>query len=253
MTASLRGLLAFAATVFLVAGQDAYATTVEIDGSYTLSYHATAGNAPTLSDKLGKTVKGVRTFTEKLTLDANDPTTAVNFFTASPTSSCGSTCTPDVEGTYNSRTHTWSYRTYYTASGTITVNFAFTNVTVLSGDTSETGLYQAKYGGTPLTPCALASGAGDTDCITWDKSNDPLVLNLSDGYTLSIILGDAEDWAITPKISFQLTTTPVHNPPPETPIPATLTLFASGFGLLSLFAMRRKKRPSLWDVQRTSL
>jgi hypothetical protein len=253
MSAGLRALPAIAIAVLSLIGTGAYAdtvTTVEIDGSYTISYSLPAGNAPKLTDKLGKTKHGVRTFTEYLTLDG-DATTSVDFFTASPASTCGQDCASDAEGTVRKP------KTYLTASGTITVNFDFSNVTVLSGNTSETGLYQAKYGGTPLTPCALASGAGDTDCITWDKSNDPLAINIADGdknYTLDIILADAEDWAITPKISFQLSTTPAANaPPPETPIPATLTLFAGGVGRLGLFCMRRKKRPSLWDVQRTSL
>jgi len=250
MTAGLRALPVVAAAVFSVIGTGANATTVEIDGSYTISYTRLAGNRPSLTDKLGQTKHGVRTFTEKLTLDADDPTTSVNFFTASPASTCGPGCDAVFEPVVKRRITT--YTPYYVASGTITVDFNFSNVTVLSGDTSETGLYQAKYGGLPLSPCALASGAGDTDCITWDKGNDPLAIKFTDGYTLDIILSDAEDWAITPKISFQLTTTPVANPPPETPIPATLTLFASGFGLLGLLCMRRKKRPTLWDVQRTS-
>jgi hypothetical protein len=254
MSAGLRALPVVAAAVFLLIGASASATTVVIDGSYTLSYVSSAGNAPKLTDKLGKNKSGLRTFSESLTLDG-DATTPVNFFTAGPTATCGTNCVSDIEVTHNARGKEID-TTYYTASGIITVDFAFSNLVVLTGDTSETGLYQAKYGGLPLSPCALASGPGKTDCITWDEGNDPLAISLTDGthdYTLDIILSDAEDWAITPKISFQLLTTPVANPPPpEAPIPATLTLFASGIGLLGLLCMRRKKRPSLWDVQRTS-
>src|SRR5665213_123973 len=189
MTVGLRALSA-AAAAFLLTGTGAYATTVEIDGSYTLSYVSSAGNAPKLTDKLGKNKNGLRVFTEDLVV--GDPaTTAVNFFTAGPSAACGNTCVLDLEVTHNSRGKEID-STYKTASGIITVAFAFSNVTVLSGDTSETGLYQAKYGGLPLSPCAIASGSGKTDCITWTAGNDPLAINFTNGYTLDITLNDAE-------------------------------------------------------------
>jgi hypothetical protein len=232
----IQKLLATAATLFLMTGAAAYATTVTVDGNYTVSYTAIHGNGPTFTytGDLNHSA-----FAETLTLNSGVQTSAVPFFTIDPNGSCGTGCVGDTEGTHH----------YYTASGTISVTFGFTNLTVLSSSSTltETGLYQAKYGGNPLSPCAIASGSGDTDCITWTANasggHNPLVVNFSNGDTLDIFLSDAEDWNITPKISFELLTTPTggggSNP---TPIPAALPLFATGLGAFGLLGWRRKRK-----------
>ena len=225
----------------------ANATTVTIDGYYTVSYMPLHGNSPTFTYDLKHTSS--KPFVEKLILDATNPTTAVPFFAINPSGSCGSTCVKGPnEGTANHHLY------YYTASGIVTVQFDFKGLTVLSGSTSDTGLYQAKYGGLKL-PCATNSSNGDTDCINWTTTINgvvnPLVVNFSNGDTLDIFLSNAEDWSITPKISFQLFTTPSCSgpegcaPPPGTPLPGTLPLFASGAGLLGFLGLRRKKKREL--------
>ena len=62
------------------------------------------------------------------------------------------------------------------------------------------------------------------------------MVNFTNGDSLKITFYDAEDWAITPRISFQLTD------PGTTPLPGALPLFVSGSGLLGLIGLRRKKQ-----------
>jgi hypothetical protein len=114
-----------------------------------------------------------------------------------------------------------------------------TPVTSPTQDLTETALFQAKYGGLPLSPCALASGSGGTDCVTWTVGNpngtDPLAIKFTDGETLTINFKDAEDWNITPQVEFTLTGS-------QTPLPGALPLFVSGSGLLGFLGWRRQKR-----------
>ena len=218
----------------------ASASTITVDGSYTVSYTPIAGNSPTISYNLNHNL-----FVENLTL-GGPATTPVNFFTINPASSCGSTCVGDTEGSHH----------YYTASGIYTVTFNFSNLTILSGSTlSDTGLYQAKYGGAALDPCALNSGSGDSDCITWSHhaasqsgGSDTLQVNFKQGTTvgiLDIILFDAEDWSIKPKISFEAFVCGAGvscGNQGSTPLPATLPLLGSVLGGGYCFSKWRRKR-----------
>ena len=236
---------ALVASLAFVGLVPASATTITVDGYYTVSYTAAHGNSPTITYDLNHTLS--HPFVETLTLGAA-PTTPVNFFTINPASTCGSTCVGDTEGSHH----------YYTASGTYTVQFYFTNLTVSNGPITDTGLYQAKYGGTPLTPCALNSGAGDSDCITWSHhaasqsgGTDTLAVNFTQGSVtgvLDIILGDAEDWSIKPTISFEASTCGYGiicgKQGGDTPLPATLPMFAGGLGVVGLLARRRKRKVS---------
>ena len=239
---------ALAASIALAGVVPANATTITVDGSYTVSYTPIAGNSPTISYNLSHT-----NFVETLTIGAA-PTTPVNFFTINPASSCGSTCVKGPnEGTVSHPLY------YYTASGTYTVNFNFSNITILTGSTlSDTGLYQAKYGGAPLTPCALNSGSGDSDCLTWSHhaasqsgGSDTLAVNFTQGSVtgvLDIFLGDAEDWSIKPTISFEASTCGngiiCGKQGGDTPLPAALPMFAGGLGIVGLLARRRKRKAS---------
>lgn len=218
-----RKILAATAGLLLAAGA-ANATT--ITGTYTVGISNAHGNTPSITDNLPAS------FSINPTM--NGPATAQqSFFTVTPANSCGSGCASQFEGSPY-----WTNE--YTASATLTVTFTFTNMTPVAGsDLTETALYQAKYGGAALS-CATASGPGQTDCVTWTISNpngtDPLVINFTNGDQLAINFFDAEDWAITPKISFQLTD------PGATPLPGALPLFVSGSGLLGLLGWRRQKR-----------
>ena len=120
--------------------------------------------------------------------------------------------------------------------GTITVNFSVTDAAGHTATATQTGTYEAKYSGTDLG-CSGKSGSGQTDCVDWTGSNGASTgkvtdaLNFGDGTILDITLYNAEDWAITPKIGFDLD---------PTPLPATLPLFAGGLGVVGLLTKRRK-------------
>jgi hypothetical protein len=212
------GKVLVAAAALLMTAGAANATTVT--GSYTVGYTPINGgtlSAPAITDNLAAS------FSVNPTLNGS-ATSPTNFFTVNPSSSCHN-C-----GSSN------------TASGTLTITFTFTNMTPVPGsDLTETALYQAKYSGSALG-CAAASGSGQTDCVTWQGTDGIntlstfLVVNFTNGDSLKITFYDAEDWAITPKISFQLTD------PGTTPLPGALPLFVSGSGLLGLIGLRRKKQ-----------
>ncbi len=208
----------------------AHAATLTVNGSYTVSYTPTTGNGPSITDRLGTWVSGVRDFSEVLTLGGS-ATAPVNFITATP-NSCES-----GSGFYCNRTSG-------TASGTIAVTFAFTTPTGATGNFTETGLYQAKYGGSFLS-CSGKSGYGQSDCINWSHINDPIVVSFTNGDILDLTLFDAEDWAITPTISFQALGCGagiICSHQDSTPLPAALPLFASGLGGFGLLAWRRKRK-----------
>ena len=224
-------ILAAAIVACLMMMGAAYATTVTVNGYYTVSYSASAGNGPSITDNLGSYSSGHQNFSETLTL-GGAATSPVNFFTASPASYCG---------------YCWGTLGNETASGTITANFYFTNVTVQSGSTSANALYQAKYGGTELG-CS-DSGSGSTDCVDWGVTTPPssygaynttLAINLTNGDLLDITLLSAEDWSITPQITFQLSVP--NGDLGQTPLPGALPLFASGLGALGLLGWRRKRK-----------
>ena len=219
---SSRMILAAAAATLLLGAGTAGATTVT--GSYSVSYVAAHGNSPTFSYSGDLPTSN---FSVNPTLNGA-ATAQQNFFTVNPVTNgsdygCGSNCVN------------------HTADGTITVTFTSLNIgaaTPVGGsDLTETALYQAKYTGAGL-PCS--SGSGQTDCVTWTINNpngtDPLAITFTNGDTLTIAFFNAEDWAITPKIDFQL------SGPSATPLPGALPLFVSGTGLLGFLGWRRKKQ-----------
>lgn len=214
-------LVAVTAASLLISAGAASAT--PITGYYSVSDTMADGNAPTVADDLGTFTSGhqyISTTLQGLTI--NVPSSQFNFITTSPAGSCGYNCINN------------------TAIGTITVNFSVTDAAGHTATATQTGTYEAKYSGTYLS-CSGKSGSGQSDCVDWTGSNGTAtgrvtdVLNFGDGTILDITLYNAEDWAITPKISFDLDPTP-------TPLPATLPLFAGGLGLVG-YLTRRKRSP----------
>ena len=254
--------LASAVVALLTSALAASATTypfVTLDGGYAVTYAANQvlsgskdyneGPAPSISYDLNHS-----NFSEKLNENVAKTT---NFFTATPTGSCGSS----------------SHCVNNTAMGILTVvfdNLTLTETTasgaghtltftlVPGGDLTETGTYQAKYAGSVLA-CAASDSAsthGQSDCINWNKSNnDPITLVFQNVQTngntttttdqiVSLTLVDAIDWAITPPITFDWTDTTItitHQSVP-TPLPGALPLFAAGLGAMGLLGWRRKRK-----------
>jgi hypothetical protein len=238
---STQRLFVVAGVMSLMSAGAANASTVDpilVDGTYKVSYYDTTGSKPTISDDLS------RSFKEDL--NPGVPTAEVDFFTASPAGSsriaCGGHKEPQCDSTND------------IATGTITVTFTFDELggskdeTLLAtGSLTVTGTYEANYDGT-LT-CSTSTGK-ETDCIDWslgmkgtDVTDGVLYpVDLSNGNLLDVILYDAQDWDITPKISFDLD-------PKPTPLPASLPLFAGGAAVVGLVARRRKKKSAAGVVR----
>jgi hypothetical protein len=203
-------LFAVSATWLLASLASAHAATVTVGESYTITETGFTGNQPSISDKLNG----------NLTLTNNTWSTATSFFTASPANSSG------LRGRDP------------TVTGTLNVTLNFTEAGGITGSVTESALYEAKYGGSALSGCTNSSGP-DTDCIVWNgASNTPngsviLAATMSNGSIIDVDFYNAQDWAITPTISFDLR---------ATPLPATLPLFVSGLGILGLIAQRRKRK-----------
>lgn len=215
----MQALLTAVVTMVLMSAGAAYATTTEtIDGSYTISYTAIHGNGPSSTPK-----DLAAPFSEVLTVGtATSPT---SFFTVDPNGYCGTGCV-------NS-----------TASGTLSIVFSFSNLTVASSsiaNLTETATYEAKYGG-PELGCST-SGTGNTDCVLWGTTTSGTasitdVIDFTNGEVLDITLYNAQDWDITPKISFDLV-----DGPTATPLPPALSLFAGGLGMFGFISARRRRK-----------
>ncbi len=199
-----QGILA-AAALFLMGMASAHASTVTINDTLSISY--TGSEKPGFTDKL-KSVK----------LTPGDPSKDYNFFTIVPASCSKSPCG--------------------TVTGEVSVTIDFTEPATkkspkVTGDLTVTGTYQANYNG--LLGCSSSTGK-QTDCIDWTYADTPIPVMLSNGQILDVTLYDAQDWDITPKISFELD---------PTPLPATLPLFISGLGAIGLLGWRRKRTASV--------
>jgi len=209
------------------------ASTLILDDTFSYTYSAIEGNGPKITDDLS------RSFSIKF----NTPISDKNFITAAPAESSGITCGGKGKPSCGNG--------YDTVSGNLIVKLDFEELekvnnktTVLgTGDLSVVGTYVANYDGTADyngAPCTTSPG-NQTDCIVWHNEKtgaDSLTIpvTLSDGDSLDVTLFNAQDWDITPKISFDLT-----DPPAPTPIPGALSLFAGGLGVLGLVGRRRKR------------
>jgi hypothetical protein len=214
-------LLAATTALFLISAGAAFASTVTIEGTITVTTKNFTGNAPTIENVLN--------------ISAGMPTGPVNFFTAAPAA---------TSGTSNNQ-----------VKGTIEAVFSFTEVigstVVATGSLTQDATFQANYIG--MLPCSTSTGP--SDCIYWkgngssptadgskyntsgERNNQSYVPSVTDlvkmtnGYTFDVNFFDAQDWNIVPGTG--MTTTP---------LPAALPLFATGIGGLGLLGWRRKRK-----------
>ena len=205
----IQAVLTAVVTMVLMSAGSAFATPMQtIDGSYTVTYTATHGNGPSSIPKDLATP-----FSENLTVGT--PTSPTNFFTVDPNGSCGSGCV-------NS-----------TASGTLSVVFSFSNLTVATGSIpslTEAATYEAKYGGSELG-CSN-SGTGDTDCVLWGSTTS--------GYTGTTSITDVIDFTIRPYSMLHKGHTVWEPGPPFDSIP--YNLFACDLEALGLNEKKHEHR-----------
>ena len=175
------------------------------------------------------------------------PTGVKNFFTADPASYSG-----DLS---------------HIVTGTIQVDFTFTEknsmgATIGTGSLVQDGTFTANYYGT----LACSSSTGQSDCLYWKSSGATLnagglsspdgstygttgelnhqsttasvidLVTLSNGAYFDVNFFDAQDWNITPGVSF------TNIDPSPTPLPATLPLFTAGLSVMGLLGWRRKQK-----------
>ena len=228
-SAGLLRMLAATVAVCLTSVGAANASTLTVNGNYSLTASNVVGNAPTIGYQLNHS-----SFSEILNL--GQLASPLSFFSTSPAGSCGTGCT-------NGGT---------TASENITLNMHFTEAgSGATGSLSVTGTYVAKYSGSSLACATGSQGLSQTDCFYWytgawtsTNPNDASVVDavaLSNGDILNVTLYSAEDWTIYPKIGFNM---PVSDTGHQgtTPLPAAFPLFASGLGVMGFFAKRRKRK-----------
>jgi hypothetical protein len=206
-------LLAAGAAMLVMSAGSAYATIVSVTDTVNVAQTNFTGNKPTIGDDLSTT----------LLLHENTWSTPTSLLTITPAGSSGlSGRDPTVSGTI-----------------TVTLGFSFTeNGKQVTGSVTESGMYSAKYGGSPLG--CTGSPAGDTDCIVWNNSTNgsamvqAVLSGGQPGEVMDVIFYNAQDWSIVPQVSFDLDPTP-------TPLPAALPLFTAGLGALGLLGWRRKR------------
>jgi hypothetical protein len=176
-------------------GSVAHATpTTTVIGSYTFSYAATAGNAPTITDQLGNP------FTEILAL--NTLTMLINFIEVAPAA---------TSGDYSCSTHyPYNCAGSNIATGTITATFSFTGPSGITGTAIDTATYTANY-------------KNDTDSVIWNSATSPIPVKFTDGATMTISMDNAKDWNLYPQLTFDLT-----QDPSAVPEPASLALLGAG-------------------------
>lgn len=205
-------LLSVAAAAFLMTAGVASATTVSVSYSVTESGYS-GSYKPSLTNFLGTLSSGIggagSTYTTSEILTSGTQTLYQSFFTADPTGSCGTASSCAWNATPSPYTQVVSLLAAFTFSETPTTG-SWAGIK-LTGTLTQVGTYEAKYSGAEL-PCSF-SGSGESDCVNWsgaggNTSSTKLghvedTVTFADGDTLDVFFQNAQDWDITPKISFE--------------------------------------------------
>jgi hypothetical protein len=258
---TIQKLLGAAITMFLMSAGAASATTALTTGNddtITVTVCSTSTSCTSTSTPFtGNTpsINSVLTISSSGETISSSPVVQ-NLFTVDPASSSG--------------------ETNNMVSGTIQVEILFQNKSVEGGVTTiktlgtlyQDGTFLANYTATTppppstLTPgLSCSSSTGQSDCIYWGSLAAPLtdyntkgernnvstvanvidLVTLSNGLSFDVNFYDAQDWDLTPGVSF--TTFGVGGGAGgATPLPATLPLFAGGLSVMGLFGWRRKRK-----------
>lgn len=197
-----------------IGAKPALATTITVQGNYTVATSGLVGHAPTIVDDL----------TPNTNFTLNVPTTGsltTNFLEFDPASTSGlSSC-----------------GTHCVASETVTATFHFTLPTGDSVAHVVTGTFYANYTGHldgtqgGANPVNCGDNGTPADCIVWNTNNDPFTATFGNGDILTVTLNNAHDWDITSTATFSIT-----QPVPE---PMSMALLAPA--LLGFMTIRRRR------------
>ncbi|MBV8774525.1 MAG: PEP-CTERM sorting domain-containing protein [Deltaproteobacteria bacterium] len=202
----------FVTATLAVAVEPALATTIQVQGNYTIGTSGLTGHAPGIVDDL---------------------TPNTNFTLSVPTT--GSLTTNFLEFDPNGSSGLSSCGTHCIASETVTATFHFTLPTGDSVAHAVTGEFYANYTG-PLngteggTNVSCGDNGSPADCIVWN-SNDPFTTTFGNGDILTVALNNAHDWDITSTATFSITQ----------PVPEPMSITILGSALLGLVAIRRRR------------
>jgi hypothetical protein len=229
----MRKLLLATTASFALTGA-AYATTVDVQGTYTVTVTPIVGHAPTIKEDLKGTGTGF-----DIAVPLNGGSISPNFLEFDPSGTSGISC----GGGCNSHNDI--------AAENISVTFTFTKPTGDTATSTVTGIFYANYDGkldgTEGVDSLLGSTAiscGDSgspaDCIVWKTTGNPFTATFANGDVLSVDLNNAHDWDITNTATFSMTA--------AVPEPSTWAMMILGFAGVGFMAYRRRNTTTTFRV-----